>query len=39
MNLQGWVQFPTGGKAREPKGRIRLDSGADSTVWMEEDVW
>ena len=20
-NLQGWVQFPTGGIAREPKGR------------------
>ena len=22
-NLQGWVKFPIGGKAREPKGRIR----------------
>ena len=35
--LQGRVQFPTGGKAREPRGMIRWDSGADSTVWMEED--
>ena len=31
------MKFPTGGKAREPKGMIRCDSGADSTVWMEED--
>ena len=31
------MQFPTGGKAREPKGMIRCDSGADSTVWMEEE--
>ena len=36
--LQGRVQFPTGGKAREPKGMIRWDSGADSKVWMEEDA-
>ena len=31
------MEFPTGGKAREPKGMIWLDSGADSIVWMEED--
>jgi hypothetical protein len=31
------VKFLIGGKAREPYGRIRLDSGADSIVWMEED--
>lgn len=32
------MQFPTGGIAREPYGMIRSDSGADSTVWMEEDT-
>ncbi len=31
------MKFLIGGKAREPYGRIRLDSGADSIVWMEED--
>ena len=31
------MQFPTGGKARETRGMIRGDSGADSTVWKEED--
>ena len=31
------MQVPTGGTAREPKGRIRCNSGADSIVWMEED--
>ena len=31
------MRFPTGGKAREPRAMIRLDSGADSTVLMEED--
>ena len=36
-NLQGRVRFPTGGKARGPKGMIRCDSGADSIVWMKED--
>ena len=36
-NLQGRVRFPTGGKAREPRGMIRCDSGADSIVWMKED--
>lgn len=36
-DLQGGVRFPTGGIAREPKGMTRCDSGADSTVWMEED--
>jgi hypothetical protein len=38
-NLQGWVQFPTGGKARERcrASQIRLNSEADSKVWMEED--
>ena len=35
--LQGRVQFPTGGKAREPKGMIRCNSEADSIVWMKED--
>ena len=34
--LQGRVQVPTGGKAREPQGMNRCDSGADSKVWMEE---
>jgi hypothetical protein len=36
INLQGWVKYPTGGKAREPKGMIRCNSEADSKVWMEE---
>ena len=31
------MRFPTGGKARGPKGMIRCDSGADSIVWMKED--
>ncbi len=31
------MKFPTGGKAHEPKGMIRCDSEADSTVWMRED--
>lgn len=31
------MKFPTGGKAREPYGMTRLDSEADSKVWMEED--
>ena len=35
--LQGGVQFPTGGTAREPKGMTRCDSGADSIVWMKEE--
>ena len=30
------MQFPTGGIARERTAQNRLDSGADSTVWMEE---
>ena len=33
----GRVRFPTGGKARGPRGMIRCDSGADSIVWMKED--
>ena len=37
MNLQGRVQFPTGGRVRERKLN-RCDSGTDSRVWMEEDV-
>ncbi|KJR46095.1 hypothetical protein UF75_3536 [Desulfosporosinus sp. I2] len=28
------MKFPTGGKAREPKGRPGVNSGADSKVWM-----
>jgi len=36
-NLQGRVRFPTGGKARGPRGMIRCDSGADSIVWMKEE--
>ena len=35
--LQGRVRFPTGGIARERK-QIRCDSGADSTVWMGEEM-
>ena len=37
--LRGWVKFPTGGKARELSiaQPTRLDSGADSTVWMREE--
>ncbi len=31
------MQFPTGGKAHEPSGMIRCDSGADSIVWMKEE--
>ena len=30
------MRFPTGGKARGPRGMIRCDSGADSIVWMKE---
>ena len=38
-SLQGWVNFPTGGKAREQCRtlQIRLNSEADSKVWMKED--
>lgn len=35
--LQGRVQVPTGGIAREPRGMIRWNSGADSIVWMKEE--
>ena len=38
-HLQGGVQFPTGGKAREPKGMNRCNSGADRTVGMKEDLF
>ncbi len=31
------MKVPTGGKAHEPYGMIRCDSGADSIVWMRED--
>ena len=31
------MKVPTGGKAHDPLGMIRLDSEADSTVWMKED--
>jgi hypothetical protein len=36
------VEFPTGGKVREPvfsieNGLSRLDYGTDSKVWMEEE--
>lgn len=33
------MRFPTGGKARGPRGMIRCDSGADSIVWMREEKW
>ena len=38
--LRGWVKFPTGGKARELSNAqpTRLDSGADSIVWMREET-
>jgi len=39
--LRGWVQFPTGGKARELSRKLSRsgdDSGADSTVWMREET-
>ncbi len=36
-NLQGRVNFPTGGIAHEPQGMIRCNSEADSKVWMKED--
>jgi hypothetical protein len=32
------MKFPTGGKAREPRGMIRCNSEADSIVWMKEDA-
>lgn len=32
------MKFPTGGKAREPRGMIRCNSEADSIVWMKEDL-
>ncbi len=39
--LQGWVKHPTGGKQSckpaSTKVQIRLNSGADSTVWMKEE--
>ena len=41
MELQGRVQFPTGGKAHEPRRKqsmIRCNSEADSKVWMEEVI-
>jgi len=31
------VKFPIGGKAREPFWQIRLNSEADSIVWIKED--
>lgn len=31
------MKFPTGGKAREPRGMIRCNSEADSIVWMKEE--
>ena len=31
------MRFPTGGKARAPRGMIRRDSDADSIVWMREE--
>lgn len=31
------MQDPTGGTAHEPQGMTRLDSEADSIVWMKED--
>lgn len=47
--LQGGVQVPTGGTAHEPKEQqavdgcfesmIRLDSEADSIVWIKEGKW
>ena len=33
------MKFPTGGKAREPRGMIRCNSEADSIVWMKEDEY
>lgn len=43
LNLQGGVEFPTGGIARErdahdPVTLFKMNSGADSTVWMKEDA-
>lgn len=43
-NLQGRVQVPTGGKARERESVdpviLYENSGADSIVWMEEEsIW
>jgi hypothetical protein len=39
--LQGWVKYPTGGKQpckpASAKAQIRLNSGADSKVWMKEE--
>ena len=35
IDLQGRVQFPTGGKVRARKLN-RCDSDTDSKVWMEE---
>jgi len=36
-NLQGRVKFPTGGKAREPKGRSGETPEPTVKVWMGED--
>lgn len=30
------MKFPTGGKAREPRGMIRCNSEARRIVWMKE---
>ena len=40
-NLQGEVQFLTGGTARERRDELLIwcDSRADSIVWMREDVF
>ena len=38
VHLQGRVQFPTGGKVRDPRERlIRCNSETDSIVWYAED--
>jgi isoaspartyl peptidase/L-asparaginase-like protein (Ntn-hydrolase superfamily) len=37
-NLQGEAQFLTGGKVREPKGRIGVIPIPTVTVWMREDM-
>ena len=33
------MKFPTGGTARELNKQIRLNSEANSKVWMKEDIY
>ena len=36
--LQDGAQFPTGGTARKPQGRLGETPGPTVTVWTEEEI-